>query len=185
MKLTDKIANHFKLGEFTKTEVTEYQANLIKVLAGQLEMVRYHLNMHPEFKRDKNKDISISISSGIRTLEDYDRLKAKGYNPSKTSDHFCGNKPGTLGAADCSFSNLNIKLFDVFKFIARITNNGDVHFGQVLYESNPKTGSEWIHLSNDAQYLFKVPYLADSVTRKLKYGYSKDNGVTFTKYEVT
>ena len=182
MNLNENVAANFKLKEFTKSEVTKYQLGMIKALARQLQILRCLINSVPEFRKDPNKEISITITSGVRTLDDYNRLKAKGYNPSATSDHFYGSKPGTLGAVDCVFSNLKVDLFDLFKYIVGRDAAGKVYFGQILYESNPKTGSTWIHLSNDSMWIFRDEYFREAYRRSMRYGYSKDNGKTFTEY---
>lgn len=189
MDLNQKLTANFKLKEFTKSDVNDYQLIMLKVLAQQLEEVRTHFNINNNFKKDKSKAVSITITSGVRTQADYERLKSKGYNPSQNSDHFCGYQPGnkpTFGAADIIINNLSISLFDAFKEIAKFANSNAWHFGQVLYESNPKTKSEWIHLSNDPDWLFSSFYMQDYLRncRNLKIGYSNDNGVTFKKYKV-
>ncbi|MCL4102517.1 hypothetical protein [Fibrobacter sp. HC4] len=85
--MTDKyLTPNFKLSEFTKSSVTDYQLSLLQLLAKNLQKVRDLLQPYAV----SGKRVSISITSGVRTAEDYNRLVKNGYNPSKTSDHFCG-----------------------------------------------------------------------------------------------
>ncbi|MBR6647147.1 MAG: hypothetical protein IKL09_06505, partial [Clostridia bacterium] len=98
--MTDKkLTENFKLSEFISTDPTDYQLQLLQILADNLQLVRTFLQ---EFVQAGKKSVSITITSGVRTQADYERLVKNGYNPSKTSDHFCGYqltaKP-TLGAA--------------------------------------------------------------------------------------
>ena len=169
-----KLAKNFSLSEFTKTDVTDYQLSLLKILAGELQKVRDFLQ---DFKSGKSA-VSISINSGLRTQADYDRLKKSGYNPSATSDHFCGlqlqGKP-TIGAADIAVKNCSLTLREIASKIIELDKFGDVHFGQVIYETNPKTGSEWIHLGNDWTQIFHP----DIDVSRTKYMQSLDNGKTY------
>ena len=81
-----KLTENFSLSEFIKTDPTDYQLQLLQLLADNLQSVR---NFLQEFALPK-KTVSISINSGVRTQADYERLVKNGYNPSNTSDHFCG-----------------------------------------------------------------------------------------------
>lgn len=173
-----KLAKNFSLSEFTKTDVTDYQLSLLKILAGELQKVRDFLQ---DFKSGKSA-VSIGINSGLRTQADYDRLKKSGYNPSATSDHFCGlqlqGNP-TIGAADISVKNCSLPLREIASKIIDLDMDGVVHFGQVIYETNPKTGSEWIHLGNDCKLIFQESV---NISRK-KYLMSLDNGKTYQTFK--
>jgi len=173
--MTDKqLTPNFKLSEFIKTDPTPYQESLLQLLADNLQKVRDMLQQYAV----EGKKVSIGISSGVRTAEDYDRLKAKGYNPSKTSDHLCGlqltAKP-TLGAADIYVTNCKLSMKEIFTKIMYWDKTLQVHFGQVIYEYNPATKAEWIHLGNDWNQIFHVGI---NVSRT-KYMQSLDNGKSY------
>ena len=173
--MTDKqLTPNFKLSEFIKTDPTEYQENLLQLLAENLQKVRDLLQPFAV----TGKKVSITINSGVRTAEDYDRLKAQGYNPSKTSDHLCGlqltAKP-TLGAVDIRVNNCKLTTTEIFEKIMHWDKTLQVSFGQVIYEYNPATKAEWIHLGNDWNKIFQPGIM---VYRK-KYQKSLDNGKTY------
>ena len=151
-----KLTTNFSLNEFTNETVTPYQQSLLQLLANNLQKVRDYLQ---QFKKDPKKNVCVGISSGVRTQADYDRLVKKGYNPSKTSDHFCGyqllSKP-TLGAADIKVSNCSLKLQEIANLMIEMNKTGELDAGQIIFEYNPKTKSSWIHVSNDWWCIFVV-----------------------------
>lgn len=179
------LSKNFKLSEFTSVDQSDYSIALLKLLASQLQIVRNNLQ---EYAKDKKKQVSISISSGVRTQADYDRLKKSGYNPSETSDHFCGLqlkcKP-TLGAADITVSNCSLSLHDIASMIIYWNIEGYVNFGQIIFEYNPKTKSAWIHVGNDWNSIFASTFLKDfyNINRK-KYLMSLDNGKTYKTFNL-
>lgn len=181
-----KLSKNFKLSEFTSVDQTDYSIALLKLLASQLQIVRNGLQ---EYAKDKKKQVSISINSGVRTQADYDRLKKSGYNPSETSDHFCGLqlkcKP-TLGAADITVSNCNLSLQEIAGMIIEWNKEGYVDFGQVIFEYNPKTKFAWIHVGNDWNSIFASTFLQDfyNINRK-KYLMSLDNGKTYKIFNLS
>lgn len=67
------LSTNFKLSEFTSEEPTEYQLSLLTLLAENLQIVRDKLQ---DFAV-KGKKVSITITSGVRTLNDYNRLKKR------------------------------------------------------------------------------------------------------------
>ena len=158
----------------------------MKLLASQLQIVRNSLQ---EYAKDKKKQVSISINSGVRTQADYDRLKKSGYNPSATSDHFCGlqlkSKP-TLGAADIAVSNCILSLQEIASMIIDWNKEGYVDFGQIIFEYNPKTKAAWIHIGNDWNSIFASTFLQDfyNINRK-KYLMSLDNGKTYKTFNLS
>ena len=170
-----QLSKNFTLEEFTKgNSANDYQISLLRLLAENLQIVRDRLQPFAK----KGKSVSITITSGLRTMDDYERLKKAGHNPSANSDHFCGFQPGgkpTLGAADIKVNNCTLSLKDVALLVAELTRKGTVHFGQVIYEFNPATGACWIHLGNDPQEVFKDRC---TVTRS-KYLQSLDNGKSY------
>lgn len=179
-----KLTENFTLEEFSKEQLTDYQIGLLKVLAVQLQKLRDSLQ---EERIDPKKPVTIGISSGVRTMADYERLKKKGYHPSKTSDHFCGlqldGKP-CLGAADIYVKNCRLNYHDIAKRLIMMDQDAVVRVGQVIWEKNPKTGSEWIHIGNDWTYIFEAPEVVEAInkTRK-KYLMSLDNGVTYKEFK--
>lgn len=179
------LSKNFKLSEFTSVDQSDYSIALLKLLASQLQIVRNNLQ---EYAKDRKKQVSISISSGVRTHADYDRLKKSGYNPSETSDHFCGLqlkcKP-TLGAADITVSNCSLSLHDIASMIIYWNIEGYVNFGQIIFEYNPKTKSAWIHVGNDWNSIFASTFLKDfyDINRK-KYLMSLDNGKTYKTFNL-
>ena len=178
-----KLSTNFSLSEFTKSDVTEYTLALLKLLALQLQSIR---NALQEYTVDKSKAVTIVITSGVRTQEDYDRLVKKGYNPSKTSDHFCGlqqlSKP-TLGAADIKVTNCKLPLYEVADLIMKMNVEGKIDVGQVIYEFNPKTKNDWIHIGNDWNKIFDANFLKFfcNISRK-KFLMSLDNGKTYLDF---
>jgi len=176
-----KLTKNFSSSEFG-LDLNDYQLALLKILAENLQIVRDRLNSM-DIKLNKNKDISISISSGVRSKADYEWLKANGYNPSATSDHFCGwalNAPKpTLGAADITISNCKISTMEVFKMIVAMNKAGETNFGQIIYEVNAK-GNPWIHLSNNPKAIF-TGKVAKAILRS-PYLISLDNGKTYKAY---
>jgi len=176
-----KLTANFSSSEFG-SDLNEFQLALIKILATNIQIVRDRLNAM-NIKKVKTKPVSISISSGVRTKADYDRLKANDYNPSSTSDHFCGwaisaPKP-TLGAADLTFGNCKLSTLEIFKLIVAMNKAGETDFGQVIYEVSAK-GNPWIHVSNNPKSIF-VSKVAEAVSR-VPYLISTDNGKTYKAY---
>ena len=174
-----KLTENFMLSEFCDPKkVNDYQVELLTVLAKEMQVVRNRLQ---EFKSGM-KPVSILITSGVRTKEDYDRLVKKGYNPSKTSDHFCGYQiygTPTLGAADIRVYNCSMSTKEIALYIKQLVMNYDVNFGQVIYEKNPKTGAEWIHLGNDPELIFSFSTNIASAIKRKKFLMSTDNGKTY------
>lgn len=137
---------------------SKYQALLIKKLAENLQVVREELPPKCYMK----------ITSGVRTLSDYSRLKNAGYRPSKTSDHNCGvsipldktsfkrEKFGdtynfAVGAADVVPVGLSVKT--LFNLTVKLVKLGRCDFGQVIYEKG-KNGAEWVHFGASIKTLF-------------------------------
>ena len=180
------LTKNFKLSEFTKTDLTEYSLALVKLLAANLQVIRNKLQ---EYAKDPNKPVTISISSGVRTQADYERLVKNGYNPSKTSDHFAGyqllSKP-TLGAADIKVGNCKLALYEVADLIIQMKSEGEVDVGQVIWEYNPKTKSDWIHIGNDWWQIFDSEFISDNklFTTRKEFLMSFDNGKTYSKFSL-
>lgn len=180
------LSKNFKLSEFTKNDVTDYALALLKLLASQLQIVRNRLQ---SYAVDKKKPVSISIHSGVRSEEDYKRLIKNGYNPSKTSDHFCGyqllSKP-TLGAADIKVNNCSLSLQEIANMLIEMNDKGELDAGQIIFEYNPKTKSSWIHFGNDWWRIFDANFIFDNnlFKSRKKYLMSLDNGKTYQTFNL-
>lgn len=148
---------------------SEYQELLIKELAENLQVVRSEL---PE-------GCYMKITSGVRTLSDYNRLINKGYKPSKTSDHNCGvaiplekhekkfKKFGetynfSVGAADVVAVGMSVK--ELFNLSVKLYQGGKCNFGQIIYEYDPNDGDEWVHYGNSLKDLF-APQVVSMINR--------------------
>jgi len=155
----------------------EHQKMLVEDLALNLQKLRNEAN------RIRKANVSIYISSGIRSIADHYRLQGAGFNPAETSDHFFGVsvpviKGGkhhlkfgdtynfSVGAADCIISGMNTMAFS--RMAMEEHREGVVQFGQIIYEKNPVKKSEWVHLSNAygnyfsdriVSWLNKTPFL--------------------------
>jgi hypothetical protein len=127
----------------------------------------------------------MTVTNGLRTLQDYDRLKEQGYNPSRRSDHFFGLLPLTSGAADTVYEKgdkFTVELFyDLYRRYSKakdriILPNADVQVGQMILEVND---THWIHLSNPRR-LF---YSKDCPLPGQMFLRSDDNGKTYKTLE--
>jgi hypothetical protein len=135
----------------------------------------------------------MKISSGVRTLADYNRLVKQGYNPSVKSDHYCGeavplqpdstnyNKYGAtynfaVGAADIIPVGMDAMQF--FSQAMSLTIDGKCNFGQVIYEYDTSTHNEWVHFGNDPSAYFSKK-ICDFFARA-KFMKSVDGGKTYS-----
>jgi len=159
-----------------------YQKMLITTLAKNLQIIRNKLPSGSYMK----------VTSGVRLLSDYERLKAAGYRPSKTSDHNCGVaiklKPDTfkfkkfgetynfsVGAAD--IVSVGMSVWDLFKLSFRLTKESMCDFGQIIYEKIPGTEIEWIHYGNSLKHFFSS-HIIKMISRQ-KFLKSLDGGKTY------
>jgi len=134
----------------------------------------------------------VRISSGLRDISDYERMKNNGLNPSPTSDHFYGQDIGcikgsaaekkygaiyklSVGAADFTVDGFDI--IKVYNDLLKYKYDKVLKCGQLLLEKN---NSYWIHIANDP-----TSFLTDE-EKKLRgeislngNGYSLDNGKSF------
>jgi len=142
---------------------------------------------------------SMTVTSGVRNPEvDFKRMKAKGYNPSYTSDHYY-NYPVKIptsnrkfkrygpvytlgvGAADIVFPTTSI--FEAFKYIVKMSQRREVRFGQIIYEKYKRkngTLAEWIHFGNEPTLIFN-PSLVKFFPRK-RYLTSVNGGKSYQIY---
>lgn len=162
---------------------SDYSKMLLDNLAKNLQVIHDALPYN----------VTMRISSGVRTLSDYNRLVKQGYNPSVKSDHYCGeavplevgsnnyNKYGAtynfaVGAADIVTMGIDIiKLFDL---AIRRTIEGKCSFGQVIYEYNPNDKDEWVHFGNDPSLVFSANICA--FLNRGKFLKSVDGGKTYS-----
>lgn len=174
-----KLTENFMLSEFCDPKnVNDYQVELLTVLANELQRVRNLL----QNRKSGTKPVTIKITSGVRTKADITRLKKQGYNPSENSDHLCGLQPNglpTLGAADITVSNCRLSMKEIALYIKDAVEHDLAFFGQVIYEKNPKTGNEWIHLGNDPELIFSFATNIASAIKRKKFLMSTDNGKTY------
>jgi len=176
--MNKQLTKNFNLSEFSSYELNEYQISLLQILANNIQVTRDELQPYSI----NGKPVAISIRSGVRKQADYDALKAKGRNPSATSDHFCGLQllsTPTIGAADTVFLNCKLTHKEIALFIKELDKQGKVSFGQIIYEINPDTYYSWIHLGNDPKNVFTNKI---AITRA-RYLMSLDNGKTYVTLE--
>lgn len=187
--MEQKITANFSYFEFrprntptTWAPDNDLQALMIRTLAENLQIIR---SMMPA-------KASIKITSAVRTQKDAEDLIRSGYNPSPTSDHFCGfsvpiqktdskyQKFGptynfACGAADCV--PMGMKVSDFFSLAVNETKNGRCRFGQVIHEYTPSTGAEWVHFGNDPTSFFSMNIC--SLIARSKFMKSIDGGKTY------
>lgn len=128
-------------------------------------------------------ECKLIVTSGLRTLRDYERLIKAGYNPSPKSDHFYGLKPFTSGAVDivttpggCSVGRLFHILcacYDKKNEWFHLPGGTYLHVGQLIYEVNPIKKIEWIHVSNPKTLFFDSPPKVSVLLKSL------DGGITY------
>jgi len=187
--MEQKITKNFSFYEFAPNQFgkgwipdSKYLQLLIVNLANNMQIVRDAMPVN----------LSISISSGVRNKEDYDRLVSNGYNPSETSDHNYGNavllKYGSdkylkygptynfsVGAVDCVPNGITAK--ELFNLTMDLVINNKCKFGQVIYERDPVRRVEWIHLGGYAKYYFNES-IVNLIDKKLFLS-SIDSGKTY------
>ena len=187
----NKLTKNFSFNEFkprlspsTWAPHGVYQNLLITLLANNLQVVR-----------DAVKKPMI-VTSGVRTMMDFDRLTKQGLRPCPTSDHFFGvavpvSRKSTryqkfgetynfaVGAADIVPRNMTAReLFDV---AVDLTCRKKCYFSQIIYEENPRTGAKWVHFANPHEPLFSHNII--TFLNRQKYMQSLDGGKTFTIVE--
>ncbi len=136
------------------------------------------------------------VSSGVRTLVDYGRLKDLGYNPSQTSDHYFSQaipldafgekykKFGSfyvfsVGAAD--IVPRGVSVMEVFRKAVSLNSRKEVSFGQIIYERGGINDVERIHFGNEPS-LFYQPCVCEFFKRT-KYMTSVDGGETYKVFK--
>jgi len=163
-----------------------YRKLLLDNLARNLQVISNNL---PEY-------VTLKVSGGVRGLMDYGRLIKAGYQPSETSDHYCGtsvpliygsekyNKYGetynfAIGAAD--IQSIGIPIWQLFSLSFKLSKEGKCDFGQIIYEHNPKTDAEWVHYGGSLKNIFSNSII--SFIGRKKYMKSLDGGRTYSVVE--
>ena len=159
------------------------QDKLVVTLAENLQVVRSQLP----------KKAYMKITSGVRTLGDFNRLIKIGYRPSKTSDHNYGfavplsknNKKFKIfgetynfavGAADTQAEGVDSTY--LFTLSMKLVNEGKCNFGQVIYEKNPETGAIWVHYGNDPALFYSEEIV--KMINRTRFLKSLDGGKTYS-----
>ena len=185
-----KVTNNFWFSEFRPHGADmswmpefDLRKDMIINLANNLQIIRNIMTDPAQ---------SMNITRGVSTLDDIDRLKALGDNPSLTSDHFCGLavpidklnkkyfKVGStynfaVGAADCV--PVGMPVIDFFMRAVYMTKRNECRFGQVIHEYNPTTGAEWIHFGNDPSLYYTLHTMAFNI--RDQFMESLDGGKTY------
>lgn len=162
---------------------SKYQKLLINNLTKDLQVVRSEMSSGCYMK----------ITSAVRTLSDYHRLKNKGHNPSQTSDHFFGasiklnknSKKFSIFGDTYNFASgasdivaVGMSNWDLFELTFNLVNSGACDFKQVIYEKNETTGVDWIHYGGSIYSLFS-PEIVE-LLKKPKFMKSLDNGKSYS-----
>ena len=162
---------------------SEYQKMLLIDLVKNIQLVRCKMP----------KSSYIIVTSGVRSMLDYERLVDAGYNPSPTSDHFFGTSVTlrrgsrkiktfgnvynfSVGAADCV--PIGMPVNELFNLAVNMDRDGECEFGQIIYERNGDGSKEWIHFGGCADHFFSP--LTMRLINKEKYLMSINNGKTYT-----
>lgn len=135
----------------------------------------------------------IGITSAVRSSYDYNRLRAAGYNPSETSDHYYGfpveiinsnkiTKFGktysySVGAVD--FTVLGMNNSDIYRIIYDMCNRKKLAVGQLIHEYG--NGMDWIHISNPPTLIYSESFCSKYLN-KGKFLVSSDAGKTYSNY---
>lgn len=166
-----QLSKNFALKEFTKIDwakIPKRGQDMLKAMADMLQIVRDSLNK------------PLVVNSAVRDMDDYNRLKKNGYNPSKTSDHFYWNTPDgyllAVGAADVVCPSM--KQTDFYNEVLKLKYAGKIKPGQLLYEKSKPASLGWCHIANNTD----VFLTADQKKKRSEFslkgnGYSINNGV--------
>lgn len=184
-----QLSKNFHLKEFTKlheSQLTPIQRYLLKSLCEEvLQPIRNFLSCR------------IKVTSGLRMIEDVKRLKAAGYNPSETSDHFFGESVPlsrtikiarfgsfysySVGAGDiipaCGAEIAFWKLRPYFNPVTGEVNLPEqiIKIGQLILE---KGNTYWMHVSNPTTLVYSETF-ASKYLKKTPFLISLDNGRSY------
>lgn len=165
-----QLSNNFWLHEFTNLswgQLTSTNKFLLERLCIDiLQPMRDYLC------KVYDKNVPMSVTSGMRTAADFDRILAQGFNPSRRSDHFFANCIPTdghgdtqrfgpyfahgSGAADVVPTGEGVVVKDCFDHIVDGIRSGylGIPFGQLIHEFGGRSSSGWLHLSNSKSLIF-------------------------------
>lgn len=149
------LSKNFKLSELTRSG----DGNITPTYE-QLHCLKLLVNNILQPIRDKFGPVS--ITSGLRDKETYDRLISKGYPASRTSDHFAWStvNPKGTGAADITLPGTDLNL--VFHWII---DNLDSNIRQVIHYPD----KYFIHVSNAFKNIFTCDDPMHSINKILVY----------------
>jgi len=185
------LTTNFSKSEFTRSvswdSLSTRSQGMVKSMAQLLQKIR-----------DKAGK-TISISSAVRSMSDYDRLKAQGLNPSPTSDHFYGQpvvlepsssisavrsayakygSPYKLSVGACDITCPGMDIFEFFNLVLKMRYDGEIKTGQLLLE---KHNTWWVHIANDpAPWLSAAELSLRGPTSTGGVGWSDNGGVSFS-----
>ena len=161
----------------------DYQEFLLRMLADNLQIIRNNFPIGAFMK----------VTSGVRTLDDFERLIRAGYTPSSTSDHYCGTAVKTInhvkrkkfgdtynfavGAADIEPVGITAK--QLFNLSFRLVKEQMCDFGQVIYEKDPARGKEWVHYGNSLKRILSKEMI--SRIGRIQFMQSIDGGRSYTE----
>lgn len=180
MQLTANFKDTEIIGNRNLTDFSERTQGMVKAMANMLQGIRDRIGK------------PISINSGLRVAADYERLKAQGYNPSATSDHFFGQRiPLTAGTSAyakygayhdlsvgaCDIVCPSLDPIDFFNLLLKMRYDGELMCGQLLLE---KANTYWVHIANNPDEWLTAEQKAKRGQQSLYgIGTSLNNGETF------
>lgn len=128
--------------------------------------------------------------SGLRTLDDYLRLKRNGYNPSVKSDHFFGlpiNVNGviyneSIGAVDLYIPGLRTVFVHIVNYFLNTYKHNIDRPRQIIFETGANFG-DWLHIANVPSRIFSKD-VAKIKLHKNPLLYTFDNGKTYNIFDI-
>lgn len=158
-------------------------------------MIQNHASNLQVIRDNCPKGTKIIITSGVREPSDTQRLLAAGYKPSLTSDHLfgaptpipttnryypiCGNLYAmSVGATDVVPVGIDgFSARDLFLLSIGLIARKVAHFGQVIYEEDPRRKKSWVHFGNDPRLVYSEA--ACGMIRRGRVLESLDGGRTY------
>lgn len=166
------LSANFQLIEFCRSACTpgeidvqpdKYQIYLVKELCIRcLQPTRDHFGK------------SAIITSGMRNKRIINAMIAKGYKPSRTTDHaYLDPDVYQWGVGAADFHIQGVDILDVYKWMVKQSKIRDTfQIGQLILYVNHK----FIHVSNPVTTVFSIPFAHEVLRKKNKYlkcsGYS-------------
>lgn len=139
--IPDKLSKDFKIKEFVNSAgiivtPTEEQKFCLYVLANNiLQPIRDKFGL-------------ITITSGLRTKESYQKLLCAGYPASEKSDHFAWSSINPTGTGAADFTCPDVIMFDIFHWVI---SNLYMQCRQIIYYPDMSI----VHVSNNFNNIFK------------------------------